>query len=87
MEKENQVQDEVIEVRKIRTLSNSGFWLSIIALFISFHGIVSLVALILSFIDLSKSKDSSKAGKMALLGIFISLVGLVYSSLRMIGIL
>jgi len=89
MKKEDEVQNDSIEFVEVeqRRLGHSGFWLSIVALFVSFHGIVSLVALILSFIQLSKARENSKNGKMALWGIIISLIGLGYASLRMIGVL
>jgi len=88
MKKENEAQIETVETKKQSVLSFIGFWLAIVSLFISFDGVVSLFALIISFIGLYKNNgDDAKGKKLALWGMGIGLGGLISASLQMMGIL
>lgn len=60
--------------------SRIGFWLSAISLFISLKGIISFIAIILSFIGLTKTKEEDSKGKaIAFTGIGMGFLSLIYA--------
>ncbi len=60
------------------SLAVAGFVVSIVSLFINLAGIVGLVATILSAIGLSKVKETGKGKGLAIAGLIIGIIGIVY---------
>ena len=68
-----------------KIISRTGFAVALISLFISFNGIASFVAVIISIIGLIKTtSQDKKSSRYAFAGIAVGLVGMVYSFILMV---
>jgi len=62
-----------------------GFSVSIISLFISFFGVVALIAVIISCMGYVKAADDDKKSRrFAAVGVLIGLLGMIYSFVLMV---
>ncbi len=66
-------------VSKKYNLAYIGFYLSIVSLFISFYGLISLLSVILCFTALVRTNPSSPERKIAVIGVVLSIVSLAYA--------
>lgn len=65
---------------ELNNYSRIGFWLSVLSLLISLSGIISLIAVIISFIGLTKTKvEDSKGKAFAFSGIGFGFLSLAYA--------
>jgi ABC-type protease/lipase transport system fused ATPase/permease subunit len=60
-------------------LAYIGFYLSIVSLFISFHGLISLLSIIICFASLVKLGTRGTNSKIAFIGLILSLISLIYA--------
>ena len=58
-----------------------GFILALISLFISFYGLLSLIALIFCFVTMSQEEKGSKKYNFSLFGLGMALFSLIYAYL------
>lgn len=72
MEEENNVQ------KSTNGLAIAGFVVSLCSLLINFGGIVGLVGTILSAVGLSKVKEKNSGKGMAIAGLIIGIISIVY---------
>lgn len=66
---------------KINNSLPIGFILALISLFISFYGLISLVALILCFVTMSQEEKGSRKYNFSLFGLGMALFSLIYAYL------
>ena len=60
---------------------------AIIGFFISFNGVVSIVALVLTFIALYNCGECRKSAKVAFIALTLSVIGLAWVTLNMFGVI
>ena len=82
-EKENSVNEPIKNENNATSatsngLATAGFVVAIVSLFINFAGIVGLVATILSAIGLSKVKTTGKGKGLAIAGIIIGIISILW---------
>lgn len=77
---ENAVKKEEKERPKLNVLSLVGFILSLVSLLLSLYGIVAIAGLVLSIVGLYQcSKNGERLKGLAIAGIIVSAVSIVYT--------